>query len=170
MTKKIYILGALAVIALLVSVFAFYRVGTIQLGSAGIGQNHYQSENFLQGLYAGTTGQFQINNSGAITTSGGLTIGSSGTAVTNYKCASATWDPPSLGTSTVAGAATSTDIALSGAALGDECAAGLTSATSTFARVNCVISATGTSTIQLLNASTGALDLGSGTAEVCYTH
>jgi len=37
------------------------------LGRAGIGPTHYQTENFLQGLYGGTVGQFKVSNAGKIT-------------------------------------------------------------------------------------------------------
>ena len=58
-----------AVVALVGFMLVGQPVGQL-LGGAGIGQNHYQTENFIQGLYAGTSGQFRVTNAGAITTSG----------------------------------------------------------------------------------------------------
>lgn len=106
---------------------------------------------------------------GSVTNSGAATIGG-GTSISKYQCAMATWNPPSLATSTPNGAATSTDIALSGAVLGDLCVASLTTATTSAVSVNCNISATGTSTIRVINTSLGNVDLDSGTAKVCYIH
>jgi len=37
------------------------------LGKAGAGQTHYQAENFIQGLFGGSTGQFKVSNAGKIT-------------------------------------------------------------------------------------------------------
>lgn len=98
-----------------------------------------------------------------------VTIGS-GTAVTKYSCATATWNPPAIGTSSVALAATSTDIALSGSVVGDTCSASLSSATSSDARLGCVIAANATATLQVQNLGSASLDLATGTAKVCYTH
>ncbi len=111
-----------------------------------------------------------LDVTGLTTATGGILIGSGGTAISNYKCATSTWDPGSLGTSTVALAATSTDIAISGAVMGDTCSGSLTSATTSAASVNCSITGTATATIRVINLADAALDLGSGTAKVCYTH
>lgn len=66
---------ALAVVALLVSVGAGYLAVKTNglLGAAGYGSTHYQTENFLQGLYAGTTGQTQVTNGGAVLVGGTAT-------------------------------------------------------------------------------------------------
>lgn len=47
--------------------YVFYGQSNGLLGAAGSGPNHYQSENFLQGLFAGTKGQLKISNTGALT-------------------------------------------------------------------------------------------------------
>lgn len=105
---------------------------------------------------AGADGSFTV--SGVTTLNGETTLGNCGTA---------TFNPGAIATSTLA-AATTTDIALPGAALGDVCLASLTSATSTFAQVTCNISGTATATLQLVNLDVTALDLATGTAKVCY--
>ena len=57
---------------LLVLLFILVLVGGYQSGpgAAGTGETHYQTENFLQGLFAGTGGQFSISNLGVIKTTG----------------------------------------------------------------------------------------------------
>lgn len=108
------------------------------------------------GEVRGTT----LTITGATTLTGETTLGNCGTA---------TWNPASLASSSVDGInEASTDIALTGAALGDVCFGSLDSATSTSAVFLCNISGTATGTITLLNTGTGALDLATGTAKVCY--
>lgn len=71
MTKNIIIAG-LSVLTLVFAVLYFSAMGLF--GAAGIGPTHYQAENFLQGLYAGTSGQFSVSNTGALTSSGANTL------------------------------------------------------------------------------------------------
>lgn len=93
----------------------------------------------------------------------------SGTTFGELNCATATWNPDPIATSTTDGAASvATDIALSGAAMGDMCWASLTSATSPAADVRCNITGTATSTIILYNIGNTTLDVATGTARVCY--
>lgn len=82
-------------------------------------------------------------------------------------CVSTTWNPPSVATSSVNLAATSTDIAFSGIAMGNMCVGSLTSATSSAASVTCFVTGSGTTTLRLLNLGSTALDLATGTAKVC---
>lgn len=169
MTKNIFI--AVLAVALLVLGSVHFSGGTL-LGATG--QTHYQVESFLRGLTFGTTRQGTLGSDGSLTVVGmtnssGTTIGS-GTLISKYKCVTATWNPGSLGTSSVTLAATTTDIALSGAVTGDLCLGSLTTATTSAAGISCVITASGTSTIRAINYGTGALDLDSGTAKVCYVH
>ncbi len=89
-----------------------------------------------------------------------------GTTTLN-NCVSTSWNPPSIGTSTPNASATSTDIAFPGAVMGDKCLGSLTSATSSAASVNCFFTGTATATIRLFNIGTTALDLATGTAQVC---
>lgn len=108
------------------------------------------------GEVRGTT----LTITGAATLSGEITLGNCGTA---------TWNPGSLASSSVDGiSATTTDIAVPGAALGDSCIASLDSATSTSALFSCNISGTATGTITLANTGSAALDLATGTAKICY--
>ncbi len=163
------VVGVVAIICVLAGlvVGVSFAPATSNVG----GLVHNIQEQFSEGATFGSSGQFTISNTGAITNTaaitatGGITIGS-GTAIDLVKCATATWNPGSIATSTLA-QATSTDIALSGAVLGDICIASLSSSTSTAAQVTCAITGTATSTIQLVNIGETALDLASGTARVC---
>ena len=160
MTKNIFI-AVLAVALLGLGLLGFMRANQ-PLGATG--QTHYQIESFLQGITFGTTRQGTLGNDGSVV------IGS-GTTISKYKCATATWDPATLGTSTVTLAATTTDILLTGAVAGDLCIASLTSATPTASSVDCTITQSGTSTIRAYNyGAVAALNLGPGTAKVCYIH
>lgn len=87
--------------------------------------------------------------------------------VTLSNCGTKTFNPGSIATSTLA-AATSTDIALAGAALGDVCFGSLTSATTTDAQITCVVTQTATATLSLVNLGAAAVDYATGTAKVCY--
>ena len=98
--------------------------------------------------------------SGTVALNGETTLGNCGTL---------TWNPGSIASSSIDGiSATSTDVAVAGAALGDVCIASLDSATSTSAIFSCNISATATGTITMLNTGTAALDVVTGTAKICY--
>ena len=140
-------------------------------GVVGVGQVQTNTFWFVNGLFAGTSQQWSVSSAGAITTTGGMTVGSSGTKVSNFQCATATWNPGALGTSTISNA-TSVDIALPGAVVGDLCSGSLTSATSTAIAVDCSVAQTATGTLQLTNLGTtnASIDLATGTAKVCYTH
>ena len=104
-----------------------------------------------------------------LSNSSGTTIGG-GTLINKFSCATASWNPLALGTSTPNAAATTTDIALTGAVAGDLCVGSLSSATSSSAIITCNISASATATLQLVSISSSALDLATGTAKVCYIH
>lgn len=81
-------------------------------------------------------------------------------------CVTASWNPPALGTTTPSNV-TSTDIVNTNAVLGDLCSASLTSATTSGAGVNCLVTANGTTTLRLSNSSGVSLDLATGTAKTC---
>lgn len=118
-------------------------------------------------------GEVRLGNATAsfVEADGGFQITTSGTLVTGYKCATSTWNPGSLTVATGTSPATTTDIALSGAALGDICTASLSSATTTDASIECNIAQAATATIQLSNIGrNNALDYATGTAKVCFTH
>lgn len=87
--------------------------------------------------------------------------------VTLNNCATATWNPGSIATSTLA-AATSTSITLTGLALGDVCLGSLTSATTSDAQITCTATAANTAILQIVNLGAAAVDYATGTAKVCY--
>ena len=126
-------------------------LGITRYPNSGIAARYLKVSTTAGTASAGTDGTFSIGG---------------GTEIDLYKCATATWNPGSIATSTLA-AATSTDIALSGAVLGDLCIGSLNSATTTAAQVTCAVTATGTTTIQLVNLSETAVDYATGTARTC---
>lgn len=109
----------------------------------------------------GTTALAGLTNSSTMTVGGG-------TAITEHACATATWNPASIATSTLA-AVTSTTITLTGAAMGDTCEGALSSATTTDIIVSCGVTGTASGSIFLTNVGASAVDLATGTARVCYT-
>ena len=125
--------------------------GITRFPNGGIAARYLKLTTSANTATAGTAGTFSVGG---------------GTEIDLYRCGTATWNPGSIATSTFA-QATTTDIAITGAALGDVCIASLTSSTSTLAQLTCAITATATSTIQLVNLGEVALDLASGTARVC---
>lgn len=164
------VVGVVAIICVLAGlvVGVSFAPATSNVG----GLVHNIQEAFTEGATFGSTGQLTISNTGAIsnsaaiTATGGITIGS-GTAIDLVKCATATWNPGSVGTSTLIAAATSTDIALSGAVMGDTCIASLSSATTSAAWVTCDVTGTATTTVKLVNISSSAVDYATGTARAC---
>ena len=148
---KTILISALVAVVIVFGVNYLLGMGSQPtLGGATIGMNHYETENFLQGLV----------------------IGNRGTALSKVYCATATWNPGSVASSgaTQGGYVTSTDIALAGAVMGDTCSASLSSATSSGLSTDCTVTNTATATIALYNISSGAIDPATGTAKVCYTH
>lgn len=175
MTKSGYLIGALAVVALIVSVLCFTSVSGLRseigdkvssaLGAAGIGPTHYQTENFLQGAYFGTAGQTFVGSTGTVA------FGSSGTPITGVTCnASSSFNPPSL----VNNATTTFDIALTGAttSLKQTYSWGLSSlATTTVLNLIAGVSPSSTSGfvhVTLQNHG-GTLDIPTSTFSICYT-
>ena len=74
MNTKNLVIGLL-VVGVLVFGTLYYlaqsKVSALEaLGAAGAGQTHFQAENFLQGLFGGTTGQFRVRNDGSTVTKG----------------------------------------------------------------------------------------------------
>ena len=70
MNTKNLVIGVLVVLALVFGVL--YYQAQSQLGGAGSGPNHFQTENFLQGLFGGTAGQFGVRNNGTTFNAGGV--------------------------------------------------------------------------------------------------
>ena|SRR3990167_763525 len=182
------ILISLAVAVVVFFVLSFSGAGNL-LGGAGIGPTHYQDENFLQGLHAGTSGQLIVSNAGLLTTSGGvtntgaftqsgavaltstLTVGSGGTAVNLYKCySSTTFDPGSVSSST---AAVSVSFLTPSVSAGDILVPSLATTTSSglwalFANVSAGSgSATASTTLYLYGIDGAAVNLATTTAKVC---
>lgn len=172
MSRDIKIIGV-AVVAGLALGWLFFSGGSPLGGTFNASSNPV----FRFGLRAGNNQTQVIDSSGnlltAVSSTANINAGSfqldGGSQLGEFTCATSSWNPGSLASSSVDGiSATSTDIALSGAAAGDLCVAGLSSATSTSARLNCNISSANTSTISLFNIGSAALDLATGTARVCY--
>lgn len=118
-------------------------------------------------MFGAQSGPTQYN---AMTFLAGFKTGSENyTTKTAHNCASATWNPGSIATSTITNS-TSTDIALTGGLASDKCSATLSSATSSAISVGCNMSGTATATIQITNLGTtnAAIDLATGTAQVCF--
>jgi len=163
MTKNIII----AVLAVALLGLGFFSFSNSQLFGA-TGTAHYQKESFLQGLFFGTTRQANLASDGSADLAS-LAF-DSGTAITEHGCTTFTLNPGSLSSSTNPLLfTTSTDIAMSGAAMGDSCSGSLTSATSSVASIKCDVTGTATATLRIFNWNSAALDLATGTARVCYT-
>lgn len=172
--KKLLI--GLLVVAALVAIgvtYAQHRQAATVGSEEATGPIHYQKEAFLRGYYGGTSRQYELNSSGAISTTGGITLGSSGTAISVRKCAAFTWNPASFSSSTVA----STTVTNTGYALGD-ITTGAALATSTSADQWSVTS-NGSSTNAIVvqirplpgtAAWNAGLDLATTTGTVCYEH
>lgn len=111
MNKNI-IIAVLAVALLGLSVVSLSN-GQLILGATG--DTVRQKTSFMEGLFFGTTRQANLARDGSFSTTGTFTLGSTGTAADLLKCGTATWDPPSISSSTPS----STPVTVSGAALGD---------------------------------------------------
>ena len=167
MTNKLLSYGGL-----ILQVLTFALVGFMIFSQGNLGA--WNTTNFSQ---LDTEDGYSVDGTSIINGSGSF-VGAingtqfqldSGTTIGEFNCATSTWNPGSIATSTLdGGAVTSTDIALSGSAMGDLCLASLTSATTISADVTCDITGTATSTINLYNIGASALDLATGTARVCY--
>lgn len=82
MNTKNIVLGVLVAILLVGATLYFSKSSPPPVGSPNpTGQVHYSLESFLQGLLVGPRSQFYLSNTGALTTSATVTVGSSGTAL-----------------------------------------------------------------------------------------
>jgi hypothetical protein len=98
----------------------------------------------------------------------GLSIGDGGTAIASMKCATASWNPGSMTTSTAGTIATTTAVTITGAKAGSICFASLTSATSTDAMpVTCRVTAANTARVSIVNMTGATTDLATGTLRAC---
>lgn len=100
-----------------------------------------------------------------------------GASVLEWSCSTDTYNPPSLASSGNVGLAatnsTSTQLTVTGAAVGDICFAGLDSATNTPSvqeafGINCLIKAAASGTVTFTNFSSSSIDFATGTLRVCY--
>lgn len=158
-----YLIALSVIVALLVVGVGFlFFGGNGNLSASGLGPNHYQADNFLQGLFAGTAGQSKFSNTGV------LTLGASGTGVTTYRCATSSWNPASVGSSTVA----TTSVPLTGSVLGDVVDnPSLTTSTQGLDLFGYVSSnATATVILSQPGGSAAAIDLATTTLKVCFRH
>ncbi len=167
MTKKIKIFGVIALaIALVLGGASYLRTGHL------FGSTSYDISYLTGDVYQGMSNVLMFTSGvfvGPANTSS-LKI-NSGTAITGYGCATATWKPASVGAYNTATSVTSVDIALPGAVMGDRCDGSLTTATTSSADFACNISNTGTSTLILYNISASPItNIATGTATVCRTH
>lgn len=79
------VIGAVALVALCFGVLGYLASHQgPPLGAAGIGTNHYLAENFLQGLYGGTLGQFFVKNTGAVSSSAAFSVSGAATLATTH--------------------------------------------------------------------------------------
>lgn len=102
MNTKNIVIVALVITTLVFGVLYFNARGQLaNVGTAGVGPTHYQTENFLQGLFGGTTGQFTVAS-----TTYGMVLQGSGLQVKGYD--SAICYTLQVGNGSVVSAATST--------------------------------------------------------------
>jgi len=134
-------------------------------GVVGVGQVQTNTFWFVNGLFAGTSQQWSVSSAGLMTTTGGLTLGSSGTKVSTYSCSTATWNPPSVATTSQQ----TLDVSTPGVTLGDVEQASLATSTQGLS-IEANASTTATSTVILSNNSAAAVDIATTTVKVCYTH
>lgn len=107
---------------------------------------------------------------GGTTNVNDLTVDSITIGSTAFKplTATATWNPGSLGTSTLIASATSSNVTVTGAVVGNGCYGSITTAT-TSALLLCNVYVADTATLTLLNIGSSALDLATGTARATVT-
>lgn len=110
--KTLGTIVASVVLSLVIGSFFFGSV--LNVGGPQIDNTN---EVFKYGLRAGAAQTQVIDSSGNLVSSYKL---GGGTQVTKFSCATATWNPGSVATSTITNA-TSTDVPLAGAVVGDIC-------------------------------------------------
>lgn len=164
--KTKILIGVLACIALIFATLYFSGSGV--LGAAGRGPTHYQTENFLQGAYFGTTGQSRFTNAGGLSVNGEVGFGAN-------NCSQVTWNPGAVTFTAVA----TTSVAMpSGFTAGDILLPSFTSTStgaSEIAVLKLDVGLTGATSSQVLAqlsvpSSTIALSINpaTGTLSVCY--
>jgi hypothetical protein len=123
--------------------------GYIKWGAGTAGTDTY--------LYRAGVGSLKTD--GLFTAAGGVVIGSGGAQISRFLSATTTWDPPSVAT----GAAITTTITVTNAALGDTAAASFSLALPDNVTIAASVSVANTVKVTIVNLSGGAVDLASGT-------
>lgn len=148
----------------LVVVVGLWLVNGQSIGFGGIGATFFPNS----GVGARSFKVVTSTKDNTPAADGVISVGGGSASILNL-CVSATWNPGSLSADGTSTAATSTDIAFTGLVVGDTCNASLSSATTTSARVNCLVATNATATVTLANVSNAALDLATGTAKFCIS-
>lgn len=163
------VVGVAACIALIVGVLLGSLTGGGFTAGGGV-----ENDNpiFSRGLRAGQPAVQEFNAAGAFVgqfaSATSLTLGG-GTAISSYKCTSATWNPASVSSSS---ASQTLAINTGASTVGDIVIPSLASATSTnlwliTAKVTASGATNGTTTIFLRGQEGAAVDLSTTTAKVC---
>jgi hypothetical protein len=122
---------------------------------------------YLSLLHNGTDSIISSATGAVKVTTGGLTIGSSGTNITAAYSASATLDFPSIAAT---GGTQDLTITVTGAATGDRVCLGLPAAPSAGVVFNAFVSAANTVTVRATNCTGGAIDPASASYSVQVFH
>lgn len=166
------IIGVAAAVALLVGIVSTALI--LSGGSSPLAGVNVEKEILTKGLWVGSPAVQVIDASANVTSTGSGTFGSlsldGSTAIGEFSCTTATWNPPAMSSTTVA----STSVALSGLALGDIVSANLNAATSSDQwYVTANVKNAGSSTVFLVPSTGSAawndgLNLTTSTLKVCY--
>lgn len=130
-TLSVFI-GIVAVAALVLGGVNFYQANPpahlITGGRGGIGPSQYQAWNFLGGLFAGSTGQWNVDASGNVTTQGSISAGGTGSTNKISVIGNATTSVSAFLLGPVTSATSSqvftVSLNVAGLAVGDPCTAG----------------------------------------------
>lgn len=163
MNKAQKLIVGVVVVAVIALGLAFLLSGGSFLGRTATGPQHLQLEWFKEGILAGRNSQFEISPTGTVR------VGASGTPLSNYQCATATWNPGVMSSSTVA----STSLLLDGSVLANPVLASFENVSSSVEwMAEGKVSANGSTTIVLrplfgTQAYLAGLNLGTSTARTC---
>jgi hypothetical protein len=162
--KKTFTLFAILAIVAVASVIYFSQGKGVQLGR----QTIYEAPDFLEGLNASINRSFSVSRTGS-TTVPAIRV-DSGSYLNEHSCATASYNPASFSSSTIA----STTLTMTGAAVGDLALASFATTTSSD-QWRAVANVTGSNQITVsLVAIPGSttwltgLDIGSATVRACY--
>lgn len=172
MNKSNYLSLGLSVLAIVISLVAIGSASqTFGVAPTGAGITNFTKLDALQGYFV--NGVAVLNASGTFTsinginTTGTVTIGTSGTAINKYLCATKSFAPGTL--NYVTGA--STTVSVSGVVAGDELIASFDSTTSTNAwHVFANVTGNGTTTAVFESIASTSVTLTTSTVKVCMIH